>query len=201
MDQRGPKKGYRLEIKGVQNIYQRLLAIAGGSVSLHDKNKVPIVGIIWRQNILEKCFVTYSEVDPTPEKLSNIVINLLEKHYFVEKQIKSVLILNSIMAGLGILDLDQLKSAWQVPLIIISEKYPDNQKILSLIKNLQYDSEYEKVLLKNPQKWFNIQNSKLFFCCIGTESKKAENLISELQTVGQLPEPLRIASLVAKAIL
>ena len=126
---------------------------------------------------------------------------MLSKQYFTEKQIKTDFILNSIMAGLGVIDLTRLHKEWQVPLIIISQKEPNNQNILNLFKKMSFDQEYEQTLLKNPHIWFNLSENRLFYCCVEINEQQSEKYIQDLQLVGQIPEPLRIANLIAKAII
>ena len=104
------------------------------------------------------------------------------------------------MAGLGILNLPALQSYWNVPIIIITETKPDKNKIESLIKELNCDKEYSEVLQKNPENWVKIGTTRLYGQGIGLSEQEMINEIKKLQTVGDMPEPLRIADIVAKAI-
>lgn len=181
-------------------ISKRILAISGGNVSLSKKKKVPIVGILWRNSILEKCFVKYSSTDPKPSEITAVISDLAEEKYFREKQIKLVLIFNSILAGLGIIDLRVLEERWKTPFIFITEKKPDKEKIRNLIRELNYSEEFISVLNKNPTDWEPLEETRLYLLSIGISKTEAKKTIRELQSVGHLPEPIRIADLFAKAI-
>lgn len=181
-------------------IYRRILAISGGSVSLKKRLQVPIVGVLWRDTILEKCFVNYSETDPEPNIITEIIEHLTEEHYFTNKEIKLVLLFNSIMAGLGIIDLLTLEKKWNTPIIVVSEKEPDKTKILELIKSLNHSKEAKEIFENNPTNWSNVDNTRLFMLPIGIEKNKAHEIIANYQLVGAIPEPLRIADIIAKAI-
>ena len=169
-------------------------------VSFTKRNQVPLVGILWHDNILEKCFVTYSEVDPKPEEITQTIEHIVEEHYFISKEIKLVLIFNNILAGMGILNLPILEKRWNTPIIIISEKMPDNTKILDVIKNLEHFNHYKETLKLNPTDWIQIEDSRLFMLPIGITEHEAKKIITSLQVTGDLPEPLRVADVIAKAI-
>ena len=189
----------RIEKEGLV-ITKRILSISGGNVSLSDKKSVPIVGILWRDSILEKCFVKYTATDPAPSEITAVISTLVDEKYFKEKQVKLVFIFNSILAGLGILNLQALEETWKTPFVVITEKEPDEEKISHLIKELNYSEEFTTVLTKNPKNWVQLEGTRLYLLCIGIDSLEAEKTIHELQRVGHLPEPLRIADLIAKAI-
>lgn len=109
-------------------------------------------------------------------------------------------IFNNILAGLGILDLNSIKEKWKTPIIIMTEKEPNQEKILNLINDLQYSEDYAKILKKNPKNWKQLNGTRLFYLAIGIENTEVVKRVQELQEVGHLPEPLRIADLIAKAI-
>lgn len=184
----------------MKKISKRILAISGGKVSLSEKKNVPIVGILWRDYVIEKCFIEFTPTDPKPSEITKNLLSLLEDQYFIEKQIKMVFIFNNILAGLGILDLNAIKEKWEVPLIIITEKEPNEDKIRNLISELHYSDEYTKVFKNNPNNWEQLNGTRLYFLAIGIDKVQTVKNIQELQKVGHLPEPLRIADLIAKAI-
>ena len=177
-----------------------MLAISGGKVSFKDRLRVPIVGVIWRDTIFEKCFVSYSETDPKPDNITSILKNIVEDTYFKEKQIKLVLLFNSILAGLGILDLHSLEKTWNVPILVITEEKPDIIKIEKLLQKLHCEDTYYTVLRKNPAHWIKQVGTRVNFLAIGLNETDALAIIKNLQMVGDIPEPLRIADIIAKAI-
>ncbi len=144
--------------------------------------------------------MTYSETDPKPDTITKIIGQIVGEEYFTTKEIKLVLIYNSVLAGMGILNLESLKKIWKVPIIIISEKKPDNQKILAVIENLAQSEEYKQVLEQNPDNWIHMENTRLFMLTLGINEKDAVQLITKFQISGDLPEPLRVADIIAKAI-
>ena len=128
-------------------------------------------------------------------------MTLLDEKYFTEKQIKLVLLFNNIMAGLGILDLTVLSEQWKIPIIILSEKKPVKEDIMKLLKNLHFTDDYSTILMKNPDTWIQLENSRLYGLLLNIANEEANEVINNLKLTGDLPEPLRIADLVAKAIL
>ena len=63
---------------------------------------------------------------------------------------KLIFIFNSILAGLGILDLHEIQQKWNVPIIIVSETQPNYEKIIKLIRDLHYEDELISVHNKKP---------------------------------------------------
>ena len=185
---------------GSKGNYNRILAVSGGSVSLKEKKKVPIVGVLWRETVFEKCFITYSETDPKPQEITKKLINLVDEKYFTEKQVKVVFLFNNIFAGLGIIDLHRLQNTWNAPIIVVSDKEPDTDKVLKLIQDLKYSSEYITILQQNPKNWIHLQDTRLYVLTMSISESEMKQLIKDLQIVGHLPEPLRIADIIAKAI-
>ena len=185
---------------GSKGNYNRILAISGGSVSFKERKKVPIVGILWREIVFEKCFIKYSETDPKPQEITEKLLALVDEKYFTEKQVKVVLLFNTIFAGLGIVDLHRLQNTWNAPIIVVSDKEPDTDKVLQLIQDLKYSNEYITTLQKNPSNWIHLEDTRLYTLTMSLSEGEMKNIIKELQTVGHLPEPLRIADIIAKAI-
>ena len=145
-------------------------------------------------------FLSYSDTDPSPNVITETVSSLLEKTYFTEKKVKLVLFFNNILAGLGILDLQKLQNLWDVPMIFISENEPHNDKIIQLIKDLKYDEQYSNVLKKNPSNWIKIYHTRLYGLAINISNKDMIEVIQNLQLAGDIPEPLRIADMIAKTV-
>jgi endonuclease V-like protein UPF0215 family len=93
-----------------------------------------------------------------------------------------------------------LKNTWKTPILVITEKEPDEENILTLINKLNYDNEYSSVLKNNPKHWIKIDNSRIYALGIDLTETDLKKVIKKMQTVGHIPEPVRIADIFAKAI-
>ena len=125
----------------------------------------------------------------------------MDYKFFTTKEVKLVYIFNSVLAGLGILNLPALHDYWGTPIIVITEDIPDRERINLLIKELKYGYEYSEALQNNPENWSKVGMTRLYAQAIGLSEKEMMNEVEKLQLVGDLPEPLRMVDIIAKAIL
>ncbi|MHA2362912.1 MAG: endonuclease dU [Candidatus Hodarchaeales archaeon] len=178
--------------------FDRILSIASGKVFLTNNKPVPIVGVLFQKLSIEHLFIKYIEVDPID--LTNYIIELVPVK-FLTNQIKLVFLSNTIMAGLGVVDLNKLHSYLQIPIIVLVDKKPCLKTLEEPLRNLNDGIIRKKILQANPTDWVRVPASeKLRLMSIGIDLKKALQLIKEFQKFGNVPEPLRIAILVARSL-
>lgn len=125
------------------------------------------------------------------------VIHMLKGSRFAP-QVHAVLLQGIAFAGFNVIDLYALHAALGIPAVAITRKRPD----LDAIKRA--------LLGKVPggqRKWRLIQRlgaveaaGGLFMQAVGVESGEAGALIQRLAINGKLPEPLRVAHLIAGGI-
>lgn len=176
----------------------RVLAFASGKTSLTKQHKVPIVGAIFQSTSIEHLFVHYVIVDP--EDITTSLINMIPTKFIHTKQIKLVFISNSILAGLGVINLNLLYEKFQSPLIVIANKQPLLDSIEKAFNHIPDGKERLDLLKKNPTNWFNIPETNLWTLSLGMSSENSTKVIQQFHEIGNYPEQLRIAILIARSL-
>ncbi|MCX8190081.1 MAG: DUF99 family protein [Candidatus Diapherotrites archaeon] len=111
-------------------------------------------------------------------------------------QAKAIFLSGINFAGFNIVDTNELYSVLKVPIIVVFRKRPRMQKIAGALKHFN-DFEIRAQLIKNAGRIYKAE--KIFFQCKGIKPKEASTLIKLFSLHSNLPEPVRIAHLVASA--
>ena len=180
--------------------HSRILAICGGKVTFTEGEKTPIVAVLWRNPYIDKFYIEYTQIDSPPSNITSLLTEFIDINLFSDHHIKFVIFFNTILAGLSLIDINKLYISWKVPLIFISEKKPENEKILEIAKTKNYFNEFSSVLRSNPNNWFEFPNTNLFVLPVGIEKIECIHIIQKTQLIGNIPEPLRISKLVATSL-
>ena len=182
--------------------HSRFLAICGGRVTFGQTEKVPIVGVIWRNPLIDKVYVDYITVDSPPDLITRTIIQLVDPMIIAHNHIKVSFFFNTILAGLSIINIEKLYNTWKIPLIFITEKEPEKKSIEHLVEKVEkpHKKEILQVLEENPNDWQKINGTRLFLLAVGIEPKYAIAITRKFQILGHIPEPLRLAKLIASSI-
>lgn len=186
-------RNLRLEKKGL-----RCLAIAESFKQ--DSEKSVLAGIVMRRDFIIDGFVfgnaTISGNDATDE-----IIKMHEK--LGRPDISYVLISGIIISMYNMVDIKKIHEKLQLPVIGVT--YQDSPGIEEAIKHHYPNSWQEKIeeykKLGDREK-INLKTSfDIFVRKEGCELSDVKHLLNDLTLQGALPEPLRIAQLLAKTLL
>ncbi|MFH8080729.1 MAG: DUF99 family protein [Candidatus Aenigmatarchaeota archaeon] len=177
----------------------RVLGIDDGPFH-KQKNEAIVVGIVMRGGKdFDGMIVTSVKVDglDATEKIANAIKGC---KYF--KELKVVMFKGLTIAGFNVIDIDELHDVLKLPVIVVSRKKPNFKKIYSAIKNLSDWKIRWKIIKKAGKVYaFEIKNNKnIYFQFKGVEKEVAEEIISLTCTKSLIPEPLRLAHMIASAI-
>jgi endonuclease V-like protein UPF0215 family len=101
------------------------------------------------------------------------------------------------VAGLGIVDLEALSAAVAIPVFAVNRHQPDNRELLRALAAAGL-SHREPILARIPKSYR--MNDGLFLAHAGTTRVDAERMVAASLGKARLPEPLRVAHLIARAI-
>ncbi len=162
--------------------------------------KVMIVGTIfrggdWMDGVL-RSDITRDGLDAT-EIISNMIKK--SKHY---GQVRVVILDGITYGGFNPVDIEELYKETGIPIIVIMRAYPDFEKIKSALTNfpdakkrweiIQKAGKIEEIVLKN--------KSSIYIQKMGISLKNAENILLLTSIRSNIPEPLRVAHLIATGI-
>lgn len=161
--------------------------------------KSGLVGTIMRaQAYIEGVVIRAIDVDGNDVTLR--LIELLESSKFLD-QIRVIFTNGITFGGFNVLDIEKVYKKYSIPVITISRKMPDFEKIESALKT-HFLNWQEKLELMQKFKIYRItnNNSKIFIQYCGINHWDAEKIIKLFTVRGAVPEPVRISHVIASAI-
>ena len=165
------------------------------------KGNVPVIGVIFRGgNFLDGILRTNVKIDglDSTEKLVKLINKSRHK-----QQLKIIMLDGLTFGGFNIVDVKKLNEETNLPVIVVNRKHPDLRKVRSAIKNNFKDFKERLEILKRAGKINEMQlrnGKKIFYQAIGIENEDAENALAISCTHGEIPEALRVAHLIATAV-
>jgi len=177
----------------------RILGIDDGPFNKNDK-EVIVVGVIFRGGeFLDGVLRTYVAVDglDATEKLSHMVNSSRHK-----QQLKVIMLDGITLGGFNIVDVKKLYSETRVPIIVINRKVPDLKSIrVALEKKFEdFEKRWKMILNAGKIKQLKFEKFSVYYQNVGIEDEEAEEIITISIKHAQIPEPLRVAHLIATGI-
>ncbi len=176
----------------------RVLGIDDAPFSFRD-GKVPIVGVVARLPGYVEGVMT-SEVTVDGEDADRSIIEMLF-HSRYRDQIRMVMIDGTSLGGFNVVDIDVLFQTTGLPFCTVTRHRPDLDSMRSALQKHFPDWE-RRLEVVGRQRLNEIQtkHGPLFVSVTGTTIKEAKELLSASTIQGTMPEPLRLAHLIAAAI-
>ncbi len=165
------------------------------------KGNVPIIGVVFRGGkFLDGIFKTEIEIDGM--NATNILTRLLNnsKH---KEQLKVIMLNGITMGGFNMIDISKLSKKTGLAVIVINRKKPNLKKIKKALKRF---NNFEKRwgCIKNAGSIYMMKlekNKNTYYQFNGLKQKEAERIIKLSCTRSLIPEPLRVAHLIASALI
>ena len=176
----------------------RLLGIDDSPFNFNEKYST-IVGVVMRggkylEGVLSSQ-VTIDGLDAT-----NICIDMIKatRH---RKQLKAIMIDGIALGGFNIIDIKELFSETDLPVITITRDYPDFLKISkALEKNFNDWKKRLELMSSGTLHKIETSYSPIYVKCSGINIKEAKEIIKLSTIRGVIPEPIRVAHLIASGI-
>jgi endonuclease V-like protein UPF0215 family len=177
----------------------RVLGIDDGKFKPHTKGEVLVVGVVFRGGVsidgVMHTQVALDGLDAT-EKLTQMINGSPHKH-----QLRLVMLNGVTLAGFNLVDLPKLHADTGLPVIALTQVKPDLDDIYAALGHLP-ESELRWRIIQNAGEIHEVTNrgSKLYMGLAGIALSEAM-VVLDLTTVrGSLPEPLRVAHLIASGV-
>ncbi len=177
----------------------KILGIACSSFNRLEDKFVPIYGVVYRgASLFEGVLKTSIEVDgeDATEKIQTMIEQ--SKH---NKQLNLIMTRGITIAGFNYIDIKKLYEKTGLPVISVVDRKPNFEKIRSAIKNVVNWEERYKVIT-NSSLIREIQSSEeepVFIQSIGFKEEEIATFLKKVTVVGRIPEPIRVARLIARA--
>jgi endonuclease V-like protein UPF0215 family len=172
----------------------RTIGFDDQSFRRESRDDVGLAGVVCKQTRFDGMVwghVTSDGQDATAE-----IIRLLEGGKFLD-QLHAILLDGIAFAGFNVVDLAALAGELELPCITVMRRQPDFPAIREALENVETpEMRYQMMREAGPV----LEAPDAFFQVRGTDPETARALLDVLTVNGHVPEPLRIAHLVASAV-
>jgi endonuclease V-like protein UPF0215 family len=177
----------------------RVLGIDDGKFKPHTKGEVLVVGVVFRGgSSIDGILHTKIAIDglDATEKIVQMIKDTPHRH-----QLRLVMINGVTFAGFNLVDIQKLHSDTGLPVIALTQDKPDLVAIHDALKHLP-DSEVRWQIIQNAGVLYEVTNKgvKIYIGLAGIGLVDALTVLDLTSTRGSLPEPLRVAHLIASGI-
>ncbi|MEM2896540.1 MAG: DUF99 family protein [Candidatus Bathyarchaeia archaeon] len=174
----------------------KTVAIDDGSFHFKDrKGKASIILVFFHDAFLKKIKLGRITIDGLDS--TEVIIDLLKDLDF------DILMLNSItLAGFNIVDVDRIKKSYKKPILIVIKEKPNNKAVKEALRKHFKDWKYRWSLIRRLKKIYKTKTLEnqppLYFEVLSLKPKSAINIMKYYCLTCRIPEPLRVARLIAK---
>jgi len=173
----------------------RVLAVDDGFFKPKKKGKAILVGVVSRiDGRVEGILSTNVNVDGLDS--TGKIIKMLEKSKF-KTQVKFLILDGLNFAGFNFVDLPKLNEKLGIPCIAVQRKKPNFEKIEAALSSFKDKGRRMKLIEKAGPVH---KARKVFFQFSGGDGKTIKTVLSKTTKHGNLPEPLRLAHLIASGV-
>ena len=173
----------------------RVLGIDDGYFSKYRDKKVLVVGAVLRGNKdLEgvlSCHIDKDGTDST-KRLIHLINN--SKH---KNQLRYIITNGTTLGGFNILDIKELHQRTNVPVLAVLRKRPNQQKVERALNHFP-DKKNRLEIIRKAGQIYTYRN--LYFQAAGLDESEAKELIEKTTKGSNIPEPVRVAHLIASGV-
>lgn len=178
----------------------RILGVDDGFFVPHQPGKCTIIGVVFRGGYwLEGIMRTQVEVDglDATDKISEMIARSQHR-----KQLRVVMLDGITFAGFNVVDVSELSEMVGLPVIAITRERPNLEDIRTALENLPFTERRWKAIADREQllEVIGHRKSRIFMQTAGLELNTAREIVIKTSTRSNIPEPLRVAHLIASGL-
>lgn len=177
----------------------RVLGIDDAPFSFRD-GKVPIVGVVVRlPGYVEGVMI--SEVTVDGDDANRSIIDLLLRSRYRD-QIKLVMVDGTAVGGFNVVDIDTLSLTTGIPFVTVTRDRPDLDSMRAALQKHFPDWQRRfEIVGRHDLVEVQTKYGPLFVSVAGATIGEIEGLLRDSTVQGAIPEPLRLAHLIATAMI
>jgi endonuclease V-like protein UPF0215 family len=164
-----------------------------------EEQEVVLAGAVVRlPAYLEGVLISSARVDG--EDATERIAEMIERSKFAEGA-ALVLLDGGAVGGFNVVDVDELHERLGIPVATVTRRAPDMEAIESALRARFDDWERRlRILTRHSLHMVETEHNPLFVQCIGMGLDEVKWALSRATVRGVIPEPLRVAHLVATAV-
>lgn len=176
----------------------RILGIDDAPFPPHTKKRVMLIGTIFRGGTwLDGVLRTYIRGDG--EDSTEKIIQMVNKSRHKD-QIGVIMLDGITFGGFNLVNIKEVFDKTEIPVIVIMRKFPNFERIKkALLRFEDHEKRWDTVL--DAGKVYKIKNKEPVYIQIsGIDLKDAEEIVALSATRSAIPEPIRVAHLIAAGV-
>ncbi len=176
----------------------RILGIDDSPFGFKDKKALVVGALVRVPNYLEGVMKTEVEVDgiDSTERLAEMISKSRYKG-----QIKAVMLDGIAVAGFNVVDIESLHRLIDVPILTVTRDEPDLDKMKTALR--KHFDDWERrfgLITKLELREIRTEHKPLYASGLGADWQELERLVAISTVRGAVPEPIRMAHLIAAAM-
>ena len=176
----------------------RILGIDDSPFTFNDKYAV-IIGVVMRGGEYLEC-VLKNQVKIDGNDATYVCEEMI-KNTRHKKQLRAVMLDGIALGGFNIIDIEDLYNNTNIPVLTITRDKPDFDKIKSALKkNFRDWKERWGLMSKGELHEVKTSHNPIYVKYIGINIREAKEIIKLSTIRGVIPEPIRVAHLIASGI-
>ncbi|UCF50199.1 MAG: DUF99 family protein [Thermoplasmatales archaeon] len=177
----------------------RVLGIDDSPFTFTDKYTT-IIGVVMRGGNYLECVIK-NQVSIDGEDATFVCKDIIKSSRH-RKQLKAMLLDGIALGGFNIVDIDSIFISTKLPVITVTRDKPDFNKIEHALKKNFIDWEKRlKLIKKGTIHKVVTSHNPIYVKCSGIDIEEAKEIIKISTIRGVIPEPIRVAHLIASGII
>jgi endonuclease V-like protein UPF0215 family len=171
-----------------------LIGIDDGPFDKHADATTPLVGVVMEgADLVEGVVMTTFPIDG--EGVTEFLADWIRGLRFREG-LHAVVLGGITIAGLAVVDVTLLAQTLALPVLIVNRKDPRDHRLAGALRSAGLAERLP--LVKQTPRSISVSDG-LYLACAGISEQEALRLIDASRRKGEMPEPLRLAHLIASA--
>jgi len=179
----------------------RVLGIDDGAFTPHSEEQVDVVGVVFRGGYWVDGFMrTRVQVDgmDATEKLAHMIAE--SPHY---EQLRVIMLDGITLAGFNVVDIAELHEKTKLPVIAVTRDKPNFEDIRKALQHLPQTEKRWKAIEKAGrmvQVHTREGEEPVYMHAVGISGEIAKRILTSTSTRSNIPEPLRVAHIIASGL-
>jgi endonuclease V-like protein UPF0215 family len=177
----------------------RVIGIDDGKFIPQTKGSALIVGVVFRGGCsIDGVIHTRIKIDglDATEKLASMINN--SPHH---KQLRLIMLNGITFGGFNVVDMQKLYLATNLPVLALTHEKPDLNSIHEALQNLpKTEQRWDMILEAGKIHEIINKGTTIYVETAGISFDDAERVIALTSTISSLPEPLRVAHVIASGV-
>ncbi len=172
----------------------RIIGIDDGPFNKFKDKEALVVGTLYRGgNFMDGLMSTKAKIDGTDS--TDKIARMINKSKF-KPQLRAIFLNGIAVGGFNVIDIKKLNKKTKVPVIVVIRSFPDLKKIFKVLDRLKMKKQ-KKIIEDLPKP---TKVGKIYIQYIGTSLSDAKEMLKLTCTHSYIPEPIRVAHLIAAGI-